>query len=175
MENIPYKASLLHFMDPELYSRQQSSQKAKKNIHVHIATDPYMKIGDVAKLFDLNTSVLRFWEDKFEQLSPTRTKSGQRLYSEQDIAYVKELKKLLHIDKLTIEGAKKKLDKSSASVKALPKKFTKQNSQKVKALSLNDEIAFETKKKPSAFAALKPEVLRLLKDELLELKSLLAC
>ncbi len=97
-----------------------------------------LKIGNVAKLLDLNTSVLRFWEDEFEELSPIRTETGQRLYSAQDIAIAKRLKKLLHENGLTLEGAKKILKKST-----LPKgsSYVAPKSGKVKALSLNSDAS----------------------------------
>ncbi len=80
-----------------------------------------MKIGEVAKLFNINTSVLRFWENTFDELDPTRTETGQRLYKEEDVLLVKKLVKLLHDDKLTIEGAKKAINKKSQTKTKLPK------------------------------------------------------
>ncbi len=94
-----------------------------------------LKIGNVAKLLDLNTSVLRFWEDEFDELSPLRTQTGQRLYSAQDIAIAKRLKKLLHENGLTLEGAKKLLKKSTLPKGAV---YHAPKSGKVKALSLKD-------------------------------------
>ena len=65
------------------------------------------KIGYVSKLLELNSSVLRFWENEFEELAPLRTETGQRLYSKKDIAIAKKIKDLLHTKGMTIEGAKK--------------------------------------------------------------------
>ncbi len=110
-------------------SEKQSKVKKQKN-------STLLKIGHVAKLLDLNTSVLRFWEDEFEELNPLRTETGQRLYSSQDIAIAKRLKKLLHENGLTLEGAKKLLKKST-----LPKgsAYIAPKTGKVKALSLKKE------------------------------------
>ncbi len=112
--------------------RRKNSQK--KNI--------LMKIGEVAELFDINTSVLRFWENTFAELKPTRTKTGQRLYKEEDILLIKKLIKLLHEDKLTIEGAKKAIQKKSSSQIKLPKAKKK----KISAISLDVKIISTSRK-----------------------------
>ena len=69
----------------------------------------YFRIGEVSRLLDLKPSVLRFWETEFSSLCPHKSRSGQRLYSREDIERLIEIKKLLYTEKLTIEGAKKRL------------------------------------------------------------------
>jgi DNA-binding transcriptional MerR regulator len=69
----------------------------------------YHKIGEVAAMLDVNTSVLRFWETQFTELAPVKTKSGQRLYSRQEVALLQEIYRLLYVQKLTIAGAKARL------------------------------------------------------------------
>ncbi len=70
---------------------------------------PY-KIGEVARLLEVNTSVLRYWETEFAQLDPIRTEGGQRLYTPQHLALLKEIKFLLYDEKLTIQGARQALE-----------------------------------------------------------------
>lgn len=65
------------------------------------------KIGEAAQALALKSYVLRFWESEFPQLKPTRTESGQRLYSERDLELLRRIRHLLHERGLTIEGAKK--------------------------------------------------------------------
>ena len=73
------------------------------------------KIGQAAKLLDVKPFVLRFWEGEFQQmLVPVRTPSGQRAYTESNLATVREIKRLLYDEGLTIEGAKKRLLTGSA-------------------------------------------------------------
>lgn len=67
------------------------------------------RIGEAAKLFDVKTSVLRFWEDCFAELSPLRTEKGQRLYRESDLAVLRQIQHLLYERGLTIEGARRVL------------------------------------------------------------------
>lgn len=75
------------------------------------------KIGQAAKLVGLKSYVLRFWEGEFEQLEPIRTESGQRLYNEGHIALISRIKRLLHDEGLTIEGARKRLDSPDDELK----------------------------------------------------------
>ena len=69
----------------------------------------YYKIGEIAELLNINTSVLRFWETQFENLSPSKTRAGQRIYSSRDFELIKEIYRLLYVQKLTIAGAKTRL------------------------------------------------------------------
>ena len=69
----------------------------------------YFKIGEVARFTALKTSVLRFWETEFKDLSPPKSRTGQRLYSKHEIELLLEIKRLLYVEKLTIEGARKRL------------------------------------------------------------------
>ncbi len=68
------------------------------------------KIGQAANLLEVETYVLRFWENEFSQLSPIRTSKGQRLYTEDHLALIRRIKHLLYDQGLTIEGAKRKLE-----------------------------------------------------------------
>jgi len=74
------------------------------------------RIGEAAKLLNLKTYVLRFWETEFPQLTPHRTEKGQRLYSEQDVAMLRTIRHLLHERGLTIEGARKILAEQKDSM-----------------------------------------------------------
>jgi len=69
----------------------------------------YYKIGEVAEILNINTSVLRFWESQFDTLSPSKTRTGQRLYSQRDFDQIKEIYRLLYVQKLTIAGARSRL------------------------------------------------------------------
>jgi DNA-binding transcriptional MerR regulator len=68
------------------------------------------KIGQAARLLDLKTYVLRFWESEFPQLEPVRTASGQRRYTSEHIELLQRIKRLLYEEGLTIEGARRKLE-----------------------------------------------------------------
>lgn len=69
----------------------------------------YYKIGEVAEVAGVRTSVLRFWESEFSFLKPVKSSSGQRLYSKAEIDLVLQVKNLLYDEKFTIEGVKKRI------------------------------------------------------------------
>ncbi len=66
----------------------------------------YYNIGEVSKAFDVNSSLLRFWEKEFEELKPKKKSNGIRKYTNDDIEILKKIFHLLKEKKLTIEGAK---------------------------------------------------------------------
>jgi DNA-binding transcriptional MerR regulator len=69
----------------------------------------YFKIGDVAKICNLETYVLRFWETEFPQLKPNKSGTGQRLYRRRDVELVLEIKRLVHGEGYTLAGARQAL------------------------------------------------------------------
>ena len=70
----------------------------------------YYKIGEACKLLDIQPYVLRYWETEFPELSPSKSKSGQRVYSEDELALIRRIKELLYDEGFTIAGAKKRLE-----------------------------------------------------------------
>lgn len=74
----------------------------------------YFKIGEVSKITELPTHVLRFWEAEFGQIKPKRSPSGQRLYRRQDVELILKIKNLLYVKKYTIQGANKHLRMDNA-------------------------------------------------------------
>lgn len=68
------------------------------------------KIGEVCKQLDIQPYVLRYWETEFTALHPRKSQSGQRAYSEAEIAVIRRIKRLLYEEGYTIAGAKKKLE-----------------------------------------------------------------
>jgi DNA-binding transcriptional MerR regulator len=69
----------------------------------------YYKIGEIAEILNINTSVLRFWETQFDTLAPNKTRTGQRIYSQQDLEQIEEIYRLLYVQKLTIAGARSRI------------------------------------------------------------------
>ena len=68
----------------------------------------FYKIGEVAQIAGVKTSVLRFWEAEFVFLSPEKSTTGQRLYSKKEVDLILQVRHLLYDEKFTIEGAKKR-------------------------------------------------------------------
>jgi DNA-binding transcriptional MerR regulator len=69
----------------------------------------FYKIGEVAEIVGVKPYVLRFWESEFTALRPAKSKSQHRLYRAKDVATVRQIKHLLHDERMTIEGAKRRL------------------------------------------------------------------
>ena len=69
----------------------------------------YFRIGEVAEIVGVDPSVLRHWEHEFRALRPRRTKSGQRVYSQQDVRKLLEIRRLRYEEQLTTKGAIRRL------------------------------------------------------------------
>ena len=69
----------------------------------------YYSIGEVSKIVDLKSYVLRYWETEFKQLSPPKNRAGNSTYRKKDIDLIIRIKDLLYNKKFTIEGAKSML------------------------------------------------------------------
>lgn len=78
-------------------------------------TKKYYPIGEVAKLFDVNISQIRFWTNEF-QLNPRTTRKGDRLYSPEQINELKLIHYLVKVKKHTIKGAKEKMKTQKETV-----------------------------------------------------------
>ena len=74
----------------------------------------YFSIGEVAKLSEVKPHVLRYWEQEFPQLSPTKRRGNRRYYQQQDIVLVSQIKSLLYEEGLTISGARARLNGSKS-------------------------------------------------------------
>ncbi len=72
-------------------------------------TEHTYRIGEAARLLNLETYVLRFWETEFTQLKPLRTAKGQRLYTETHLKLLRQIQNLLYDQGMTIEGARRVL------------------------------------------------------------------
>lgn len=75
----------------------------------------YYPIGDVAEMFKLNTSLIRYWDNEFDILKPKKNKKGDRFFRPEDVKNLKMIHHLLRERKYTIEGAKELLKNNKAS------------------------------------------------------------
>ncbi len=75
-------------------------------MHIDLPEKRYYGIGEVAEAFDVNTSLIRFWEKEFDVLQPKKNAKGNRKFTPDDI---KNLELIFHLVKergFTLEGAK---------------------------------------------------------------------
>ena len=69
----------------------------------------YYTIGEVANMFDVNVSLIRFWEKEFDILKPQKNKKGNRLFTPKDIENLRLIYHLLKEKGMTLKGVQKKL------------------------------------------------------------------
>ena len=69
----------------------------------------YYSIGEVAQMFDVNTSLIRFWEKEFPALKPKKNKKGNRLFTPKDIVKIDKIYTLVKVKGFTLDGANKAL------------------------------------------------------------------
>ncbi len=94
------------------------------------------KIGEVARLLNIKTHVLRYWELEFDSLHPKKLRSGQRLYFKKDVEMALLIKKLLYRDGFSVKGAKKAL----TELKREKRRYKKQSFSESKVLKRALEI-----------------------------------
>lgn len=89
-------------------------------------TKVYYSIGEVANMFNVNASLIRFWEKEFDILKPKKNKKGNRLFTKKDVEnyqlifhLVKERGFTLHGAKEKLKGNKKDLDLNYEIIKKL--------------------------------------------------------
>lgn len=75
------------------------------------------KIGEAAEMIGVKQYVLRYWESEFDQLRPKKSKNNQRIYSRRDVETALMIKKLLYVDRFSIEGARGALRQLKREVK----------------------------------------------------------
>lgn len=74
----------------------------------------YFSIGEVSELFEVNPSLIRFWEKEFDILKPKKNRKGNRLYTQKDVENLRNIYFLVKERGFTLEGARKKLKENTA-------------------------------------------------------------
>lgn len=82
----------------------------------------YFRIGEASRIIGVEPYVLRYWESEFSQVRPQRADSKQRTYQKKDLEMILEIRRLLYEEKMTIEGARRRLrqEKAGDAVKESP-------------------------------------------------------
>ena len=79
-------------------------------------TKLYYSIGEVASMFDVNESLLRYWEKEFDSIRPKKNIKGTRAYTKDDIEAIKLIYFLVKEKKMTLTGAKKQIKDQKKTV-----------------------------------------------------------
>ena len=86
----------------------------------------YFRIGEVSRIIGVEAYVLRYWESEFPQIRPNRADSNQRTYQRKDLEMIMEIKRLLYDEKLTIEGARRRLKQYNIKTAPLDRRVLKE-------------------------------------------------
>ncbi|MFA8300189.1 MAG: MerR family transcriptional regulator [Hyphomicrobiales bacterium] len=84
----------------------------------------YYSIGEVAEMFNVNTSLIRYWEKEFKILKPKKNRKGNRLFTVEDIENLKNIYSLVKEKGYTLQGAKDAL--SNNNIQAQPQEFNQE-------------------------------------------------
>lgn len=98
-------------------------------------------IGEVAEMFDVNTSLIRFWEKEFDIIKPQKNKKGNRLFTKKDIENFRVIYHLVKDKGYTLQGAKEHLKGSKVSTSEINK-----NAEAIDKLKKLKEALLELKK-----------------------------
>ena len=79
----------------------------------------YYSIGEVSKMFNVNSSLIRFWEKEFKQITPKKTESGKRKFTKKDVEVIHSIYHLVKEKGFTLAGAKENLKNKNNSVSKL--------------------------------------------------------
>jgi DNA-binding transcriptional MerR regulator len=82
-------------------------------------TKLYYSISEVAEIFGVNASLIRFWEKEFDSIKPQKNRKGNRMFTESDIKNFKEIFKLVREQGYTLQGAQNKINESKRQIKNL--------------------------------------------------------
>lgn len=85
-------------------------------MHIDLPEKRYYKIGEVAKAFGVNASLIRFWEKEFTIIKPKKNAKGNRLFTQEDLKHFKLIFNLVKERGFTLEGAKQKLKKNPEGI-----------------------------------------------------------
>jgi len=77
----------------------------------------YYSIGEVAQMFDVNTSLIRFWEKEFVVIRPKKNKKGNRMFTKKDVDNLHLIYHLVKEKGYTLKGAKESLAQENSKVK----------------------------------------------------------
>ena len=109
-------------------------------MHIKLPEKRYFKIGEVAKAFDVNASLLRFWENEFDVIRPKKNAKGNRLFTQEDI---KNLQLIYHLVKekgFTLEGAKNKLKEKPEEIASNHEIIIRLNKIKNELLQIKNQL-----------------------------------
>lgn len=116
----------------------------------------FYSIGEVCDMLDLKPHVVRYWETQFPELSPTKNRAGNRVYQARELETIALIRRLVHEERYTLEGARRRIEEMRAegragddSARALERTLLRTMKQELEALeSLLDPAAVDRGEAP---------------------------
>lgn len=112
----------------------------------------YYSIGEVAKMYSVNTSLIRFWEKEFDIIKPKKNKKGNRLFTPKDVENFNKIYELVKIKGFTLDGAKKELKNPS------PETANKEQTEVLSNKNRNEEVILMLKDMKLKIASLLDDI-----------------
>lgn len=109
-------------------------------MHINLPEKRYYGIGEVARAFDVNTSLIRFWEKEFDELRPKKNAKGNRKFTPEDIRTLKLIYHLVKERGFTLEGAKIHLKESRKSALSKFELISKLEYIKAELLKIKEQL-----------------------------------
>ncbi len=109
-------------------------------MHVDLPQKRYYRIGEVAKAFNVNNSLIRFWESEFDIIHPKKNAKGNRLFTPEDIENFKLIYNLVKERGFTLEGARQKLKQSSTKIVRNQEIISKLEAVKAELIKIKNKI-----------------------------------
>ena len=109
-------------------------------MHINLPEKRYYSIGEIAKAFDVNASLIRFWDKEFDILKPKKNAKGNRMFTPED---VKNLQLIYHLVKergFTLDGAKTHLKESQKKTMDKFEIIRKLEAIKVQLTNIKNEL-----------------------------------
>ncbi|QZE14554.1 MerR family transcriptional regulator [Halosquirtibacter laminarini] len=100
----------------------------------------YYTIGEVALMFDVNVSLIRYWSNTFKQIKPHKNKKGNRLFTTKDIENFKLIYHLVKEKGLTLKGAQIKLKETEETENPTAHIITKLLDIRKQLIQLKDQM-----------------------------------
>ncbi|CAM3933839.1 transcriptional regulator [Flavobacterium branchiophilum] len=110
-------------------------------MHLDLAPDKrYFSIGELAKAFDVNASLIRFWEKEFDVLKPKKNAKGNRMFTQEDVQNLKLIYHLVKERGFTLDGAKTHLKEKQKKTLDKFEIISKLESIKAQLLQIKNEL-----------------------------------
>jgi len=100
----------------------------------------YYSITEVSKMFNVNSSLIRFWEKEFKEINPKKNKKGNRLFTKEDIETIRLIHHLVKEKRMTLEGARKNLKDNKKNIVDNLDIVKSLNNVKEKLLAIKEQL-----------------------------------